>query len=255
MRDLLARLHAALSTRPVNLIGRVDATRPARIEAKGDDATVWIYDVIGDWGVSAAELGPQLEELKAQQITVRLNSPGGDYFDGVAIANALARHPATVTVHVDGLAASAASVIAMAGDRVVMHPGAQMMIHDALTMTIGNAAAHDKTRALLDSASQDIASLYASRAGGGAAEWRDLMRAETWYTATEAVAAGLAHEAPTPEPSDTDHPTWAQALAAFRDVSRETSPQTPDAASPTPGAPLPTLSELVRSALNERTVA
>jgi ATP-dependent protease ClpP protease subunit len=227
MRDLIAALHARLGTRPANALDRVTG-RPAsshRItNASADEATVWVYDVIGDWGVSAAELVPAIESISAPSITVRVNSPGGDYFAGVAIANALARHPARVTVHVDALAASAASVIAMAGDDIVMHPGAQMMIHDALTVTMGNAAEHEHTAALLHAASADIAGVYAARSGlHDAAHFRTLMQAETWLTADAAVELGLAtkvaeRELPEPAATTNDTPRWITLLHDFRTV-------------------------------------
>src|SRR5690606_17127720 len=90
--------------------------------------------------------------------------------------------------------ASIASVIAMAGDRVVMGRGAQMMIHDALGVTVGNAADHREMAELLDKTSDDIAGFYAEKAGGPLSTWRELMRAETWFSAEEAVEAGLADE-------------------------------------------------------------
>lgn len=164
-----------------------DAAKPAVAE-------VWIYDEIGYWGISASDFAQQLAALSVTQIDVRLNSPGGEVFDGVAIHNALANHRATVNIYVDGLAASIASVIAMAGDRVVMGAGSQMMIHDGLTICVGNAADMREAASMLDKTSDTIASFYAARAGGSLTEWRDRMRAETWYTGEEAVAAGLADE-------------------------------------------------------------
>lgn len=164
------------------------------------DAEIWIYDVIdswGDeWGISAADVIAALGEIgDVGRISVRLNSPGGDYFEGVAIHNALARHAAQVTVHVDALAASAASVIAMAGDRIVMGQGAQMMIHEARSGVFG-ATAEDMRRAalMLDQTNDDIASFYARRTGGSAEEWRKAVAVETWYTAAQAVESGLADE-------------------------------------------------------------
>src|SRR5690606_8034659 len=104
------------------------------------------------------------------------------------------QHQAHVTVIVDSLAASIASVIAMAGDRVVMAKNATMMIHDGHGLSIGNAADMREMADLLDKVSDNIASVYAERAGGDVAEWRERMRAETWYSADEAVSAGLADE-------------------------------------------------------------
>ena len=153
---------------------------------------VYIYDEIGWFGVSAADLIQELRGLTARQLSVRLNTPGGDTFDSIAIGNALRSHPATVDVTVDALAASGGSIIAMAGDTVTMAPGSQMMIHDAWTMDIGNAAVFRELADFLDGQSDNVASIYQSHAGGKVADWRAAMQAETWYSAQEAVDAGLA---------------------------------------------------------------
>lgn len=168
-----------------------------RIENKADDpggpVEVFIYDEIDPyWGVSADSFVRDLAAIDADQITVRINSPGGGVYDGIAILNALRAHPATVTTIVDGLAASAASFIAMAGDEIVVRRNAEIMIHDSWQVCGGNAAELRKTADNLDRLSDNIASMYAARAGGTVEEWRALMQAETWYTADEAVEAGLA---------------------------------------------------------------
>lgn len=166
--------------------------------AAKDKATVRIYGDIGqswwdDSAVSAATFATDLDELgTVGEIEVHLNSPGGVAFDGVTIMNLLRDHPAKVTVYVDGLAASAASVIAMAGDEVVMGRGAQLMIHDASNYAYGNAEAMRKVADTLDGVSQSMAEVYAERTGKTAEEMRDAMRAETWYSDAEAVEAGLA---------------------------------------------------------------
>jgi ATP-dependent protease ClpP protease subunit/phage head maturation protease len=161
---------------------------------RGDDEpTVFIFGEIGgSMGVSAKRFVADLEEIDAPQITLRINSPGGSVFDALAIHSALIHHRAHIRVFVDGLAASAASLIAMGGDEIVMMPGSQMMIHDASAMDDGNPAEKARMATFLDRQSQNIADLYARRAGGAADEWRALMRAETWAFAVEAVALGLA---------------------------------------------------------------
>lgn len=182
----------------------------------GGTATIHIYDEISDWGITASDFVRDLSQVSASQLDVHVNSPGGAIFDGLAIMNALRQHPATVNVYVDGLAASIASVIAMAGDRVVMAPNSQMMIHDGSGLCIGNAAEMRAMADLLDRQSNNIADVYASRAGGTAEEWRDRMTAETWYTAQEAVDAGLADEvASTRSLTDGNPPenSWAPATA------------------------------------------
>jgi ATP-dependent Clp protease protease subunit len=163
---------------------------------KSDEATVYIYDVIDSdpWvgGVSAKDLVKELAGIKASSIHVRLNSPGGDFFDGMAIYNALKRHPAEIVAHVDGLAASAASLIALAGDRVLMGTGSFMMIHNAWGIAIGDAATMREMADTLEKISDSIAGVYVERTGKSPAEIRELLDAETWLSAEEAVKEGFA---------------------------------------------------------------
>lgn len=166
----------------------------AATPGKPVEADVYLYDEIGYFGVSAKDFVGQVAALDVEQINLFINSPGGDVFDGLAILNVLRRHGATVDVRVDGLAASAASFIAMAGDRITMGRNAQMMIHDAQGFALGDASSMAKLAALLDQQSDNIAQIYAMRAGGDVADWRAAMRAETWYSAEEAVMAGLADD-------------------------------------------------------------
>lgn len=160
----------------------------------GDVAEIYLFDEIGSSGVSAAQFIQELRSVKSRTINLHVNSPGGDVFDGIAIYNALQRHPAAVNVVVDGLAASSASVVAQAGDRIVMSKGGTMMIHEPYGMAVGNAQTMDKLSAMLGKVGDTIAGIYAGRAGGTEAEWRQRMRDETWYRAQEAVDAGLADE-------------------------------------------------------------
>lgn len=164
--------------------------------ADPDEAELLLYDEIGGWfGSTADELIADLRGITAPRMRVRVNSPGGSVFEGIAIANAIRSHPANVTVQIDGIAASIASVIAMAGDRIEMAPNTMMMIHDASGVCMGNAADMEEMAELLDLISDNIADAYAQRAGGTRDEWRARMRAETWYLPEAAVAAGLADEA------------------------------------------------------------
>jgi ATP-dependent protease ClpP protease subunit len=164
-----------------------------RIENKSDGGVeVFIYDEIGYWGVTAADFVKDLQNVTADKFTLRLNSPGGEVFDGIAIYNAIKQHKAEVTVQIDGLAASAASFIAMAGDTVTMTKNATMMIHDGHGLVVGDATDMRKMADLLDKTSNNIASIYAERTGGDVATWRAAMLEETWYNADEAVEAKLA---------------------------------------------------------------
>lgn len=177
-------------------------------DAAGDGAAVelWLYEEIGGWGVWAEDVAYALARTNASEITVRVNSPGGDVFDGIAIMNALIAHPARVTVMVDGLAASIASVITLAGDRVVMGHSAQMMIHNASTLSWGEAAELRKTADLLDQVSGVIAQAYADRTGTPVEEWAARMDAETWITAQDCVHLGLADEVAALPSRDPDDP-------------------------------------------------
>lgn len=182
--------------RPVSRLqnGRTDWYR---IENKADSSgppKIYIYDEIGYFGHTAKGFTDDLNAIDSSELTLHVNSPGGDIFDGLAIYQALKSHKAQVTVVVDGLAASIASVIAMAGDRVVMAPKATMMIHDGWSMSVGNAAEMRKMADLLDKQSDIIASVYADRSGQPADFWRNQMHEDSWYNAQEAVAAGLADE-------------------------------------------------------------
>lgn len=165
------------------------------------DAEIFIYDEIGgSFGVDATELVMAINEISADNINVRINSPGGSVFDSIAIYNALIKNPANVTTYVDSLAASAASIIAMAGDEIVMMPGSQMMIHDALGMEFGNENDMRAMADFLGKQSDNIASIYQARVNDDSSlsDWRNLMLAETWMFAAEAVEAGLADRVFTP---------------------------------------------------------
>jgi ATP-dependent Clp endopeptidase proteolytic subunit ClpP len=163
-----------------------------------DTAEVWIYDVIGEdfWGegVSAKRFVKELADITASQIYMHINSPGGSVWDGQAIYNAVKRHPANVTTYVDGLAASIASVIALAGNQVVMAENALMMIHDPWAMTIGTADEMRASADVLDKVGETIRAVYERRTGKDSAEIKSAMIEETWYTASEAVEYGLADQ-------------------------------------------------------------
>jgi ATP-dependent protease ClpP protease subunit len=156
----------------------------------GGPTQLHIYDEIGYFGVSASDLVRDLADVSGD-LEVHINSPGGDVWDGVAIYNALlARN--NVSVHIDGIAASIASVIAMAGNPILIARNAQMMIHEGFAMSIGNAQDMRDLAEQLDRASNNIASIYSDHTGRPIAYWRDVMKAETWYSADEAIEAGLA---------------------------------------------------------------
>lgn len=165
--------------------------------AAGDaDNSISVYDAIGEnWegtGVTAKRIGAALRAIGQKDVVVNVNSPGGDFFEGVAIYNLLREHKAKVTVRVMGLAASAASVIAMAGDEILMGDGAFLMIHNAWAVAIGNR--HDMADAAkyLEPFDAAMAQLYAARAGLSVAEAARMMDQETWIGSNDAVEAGFA---------------------------------------------------------------
>lgn len=193
-------------------------------------AVLQIFDEIGLYGITAADLVGQLAQLDADSIDLQINSPGGEVFDGIAIMNALRQHKARVTANVYSVAASIASVIAMAGDEIVMMPSSQLMIHDGMGLCVGDAADMREMADLLDRQSDNIAGIYTERAGGRRDTWRKRMREETWYSAEEAVAAGLADRvAEMPKRrrhgDDEQTPMFAQVdLSAFRYQGRDEAP-------------------------------
>lgn len=194
--DTWDRLSNLKVTRPLARLkeGRTDWYRVEN-SLPGQAPEIFIYDEIGYWGTASNEFVKDLALLADEErLVINLNSPGGDVFDGIAIYQALLDHPAHVTVKVNGLAASIASVITMAGDRVVMGARSQIMIHEGFTFASGDAQTMRKTADMLDRISDNIAAVYADRAGGDPIMWRDRMREETWFSAEEAVAAGLADE-------------------------------------------------------------
>jgi ATP-dependent Clp protease protease subunit len=168
------------------------------IRARGPDtvtagAEVAIYDEIGAYGVSAKGFLSELGALpEGTPVDLRLNSPGGSVFDAVAIHNALKRHEGTVTVWIDGIAASAASYIAMAGDEIVMPENAFLMIHDPSGLVMGTAEDMRAMAGTLDKIAAGMTRGYAGRSGKTEDEIAALMAAETWFSAAEALEAGLA---------------------------------------------------------------
>lgn len=165
-------------------------------EAKEDTTEITIYGDIGDswWGesISANDVKEALKDVATETITIRLNSPGGDAFDGIAIYNQLKNHDAKVIAYVDGLAASAASIIAMAADELIMNTGSMMMIHEASTFTWGTKADIKKTLNALEGIDKSIADIYMTRFNGEREDLDALVESESWFTASEAVEKGLA---------------------------------------------------------------
>ena len=165
------------------------------IKAQEDNAEIMIYEPIGQGlcgGLSAKQFVQDLKALDGvKSITVRLNSPGGEVFEGAAIYNALANHPANIEVAIDGMALSMASVIAMAGDKITMAENAMMMVHEPTISTSGTASALRKSAEILDKTTQSILNAYAKKTKKEHEELNALMVVETWMSAAEALELGF----------------------------------------------------------------
>lgn len=194
----------ALSIAGGNIRSRPGATLGTwyKINTANPERAIVVLDGEIGWDVVSSAFARDLNEITAPYIDLQINSPGGSVWDGYAIYNALKMHPAIVTAHILGVAASAASFIAMAAEEIVAYRPSEMMIHDAAGYVDIWAMANpaelarivaelDDLRASLDLTSDEIAAIYARKAGGSVAEWRGRMTATTWYNPDEALAAGL----------------------------------------------------------------
>lgn len=208
------RMRTAVAAAAVAALGAL-ASNPAAAATPAATAEIFIYGDIGEsWygdTITAAQFVKDIAELNAQAITVRINSYGGSVTDGIAIHNAIKRHPAAVTVCIDGIAASIASLIAMAGDTVEMSENSMLMIHAPWTLAMGNSADLRATADMLDSWATAMSTSYASKSGQTADAMRALLTdgADHWYTAADALAAGFVNTVVTASPES------ASAMASF----------------------------------------
>lgn len=168
-----------------------------KVNAKAGEAEILLYDNIGEdpWfggGVSAKAFNDALQAAGKVPISLRINSGGGSVFEGAAMYNMLRRHPKPVSVYVDGLAASIASVIAMAGETVQMGETSWIMIHDPWTFALGSASELRQQADLLDSLGDELVLAYTRKTGLSAADVKSLMAGETWFNPTDAVDKGFA---------------------------------------------------------------
>ena len=195
-------------------------------------AEILIYEPIGqDWfgnGLTARRFIDDLARMgDVKDIVVRINSPGGEVFDGFAIYNALKNHPAQIHVQIDGLAASIASIIAMAGDLVTMGDGAMMMIHNPWTIAMGDSEDMRKTADMLDKVTEGLLDAYESRTGINRDELKTMLANETWFTTQEAIDRGFADErsaSPTEETSIDMKARFSKFAAEFQSKTGNVSP-------------------------------
>lgn len=169
------------------------------IRAKADKAEIWIYEMIGEdfWtggGITAKNFQKELSEIKVSQIDLHINSPGGAVFDGISIYNLIKQHPANVTTYIDGLAASIASVIALAGDKIIMAANALFMVHNPTGMVMGTATDMRSLADVLDKIAGTMVGTYVGKTGKPEEDIRAMLDAETWMTADEAKEYGFIDE-------------------------------------------------------------
>jgi ATP-dependent Clp protease, protease subunit len=198
-----------MSKRNLPMLPQPDARHPSRLApvalerwnaglvATESDNTISILDPIGPdmWtgeGVTAKRISAALRSIGARDVIVNMNSPGGDFFEGVSIYNLLREHPHNVTVRVLGVAASAASVIAMAGDEIQVAKAGSLMIHNTMMIAFGNRNALREVAAIMEKFDGVMAELYADRTGLAPDEIEAMLDAETWMTGQEAVDQGFA---------------------------------------------------------------
>lgn len=186
--------------------------RPAALES--DDNVITMFDVIGeDWwsggGITAKKVAAQLRAIGDRPVEVQINSPGGDMFEGLAIYNILREHPQAITIKVMGMAASAASVIAMAGDTVMIGAASFIMIHNCWVVAAGNRIDMAEVSAFLAPFDQAMADVYAQRTGKTAAECAKWMDDETYMSGTTAIDRGFADELLAADQTKTDDGTKA----------------------------------------------
>jgi ATP-dependent Clp protease, protease subunit len=167
-------------------------------KADNEEADIYMYGSISSYswydGISSNQVKEKLQSISAKTINVHINSPGGDVFESIAISNLLKNHDATIITHIDGLAASGASIIAMAADKVIMPKNTMMMIHKAWTYAAGNAEGLRKIANRLDKIDSAVTESYKSRFVGESEELEKLLGDETWLTAEECLALGFADE-------------------------------------------------------------
>ncbi|MGE7091676.1 head maturation protease, ClpP-related [Lysinibacillus sp. NPDC048646] len=179
-----------------DLVPEIPKNFTVEVDEDNDETVLTIYGDIGEswWydSTSANDIDRALKQVKTSNITVRLNSPGGDAFDGITIYNRLKDHQAKVKIIVDGWACSAASIIAMAADELIMNTGAMIMVHEAWTIAIGSKTEMQKTIDMMAKLDESLLDIYMTKAQITRDEMKQFVINETWFTADEAVAIGFA---------------------------------------------------------------
>ena len=209
-------------------------------KAESDEATIYLYDMIvnsddeAEWwgGVSPQSFVKALNEITAGTIHLRVNSPGGSVFAARAMEQAIREHKSKIVVHIDGLAASAASFLIMAADEIHMAPGSFLMIHKAWTMMFGNADDLRKEAGLLDQIDASLVKTYAKRSGQDEAGIAGWMAGETWFEAADAVKLGFADQVADDDAKQDASLNWN--LSAYANAPNAPPPRAEPATPPRP---------------------
>lgn len=209
-------------------------------KAESDEATIYLYDMIvnsddeAEWwgGVSPQSFVKALNEITAGTIHLRVNSPGGSVFAARAMEQAIREHKSKIVVHIDGLAASAASFLIMAADEIHMAPGSFLMIHKAWTMMFGNADDLRKEAGLLDQIDASLVKTYAKRSGQDEAGIAGWMAGETWFEAADAVKLGFADQVADDDAKQDASLNWN--LSAYAHAPNAPPPRAEPATPPRP---------------------
>lgn len=182
---------------------------PLKVVNSGDgESTVYVYDVIGMYGIQAEEFVKEFAAITSPVIHLRINSPGGDVFAARSMCTAVKEHSSKVVVHIDGVAASAASFLAMQGDEIIIADGAFFMIHLASTFAWGDEMEFEKTRGLLMKIDNSIVKTMAARTKADAEQVTAWMREETWFDDDEAIEHGFADRKADEEPDNSAQNRW-----------------------------------------------
>jgi len=174
-----------------------------KFETTPEAGTITMRGGIGDFEnhISANDFLDAISGHAGEDVTIHLDSEGGSVTDGLSIYNAICQYPGKVTVHIDALAASIATVIASAADHVIINSTGRMMVHSAWCVSMGNCREFKSMATILEAMDRDIAQAYADRSEKSADEWLEIMAAETWFSAKEALDAGLVDEVNEIKPS------------------------------------------------------
>lgn len=239
------KMNSALLLAPVAMAGALtNETTPAEswysIKALSRGvAEILLYDEIGAWGITAQQFARELKALgDLSLISLRIHSPGGDVFEGTAIYNLLKHHPARVEAHIDGLAASMATVIAMAADTIYMPENAMMMVHRPWGIQGGEADDMRRYADLLEKIEDTMVAAYMAKTGKSQEDIKALLKAETWMDGREAVEAGFADQLTEPLAAAAQLNSKRMQEFAHMPEAMKTLMQ-PRASGPTPAAPTP----------------